>query len=484
MDAATPVQAAVATRRFAQVPGPKGVPVLGNALQIQAEAFHRQLEAWSAEFGDTFRVTIAGRKFLAITDPATIATVLRQRPGVFLKGPRLVQVAKELGFHGVFTADGDAWRRQRQLVMAGLDPSHLKAYLTSIVAVTESLRDRWLVAAREGREIDLLADLMRYTVDVTTSLAFGLNMDTLRQESESIQQHLNVVFPTLFRRVLAPVDVERWLPRRELKGHVDALRKAVQGFIAQARQQLRDQPELAARPRNLLQALVTACDTDGKLSDGDLAGNVLTMLLAGEDTTANTLGWLTWLLHGNPQEWATARAEVDAAIGAGRIPGSLEQLASLDFVEAAANEALRLKPVAPMMIFLAGQDAVVGDVALPKGAFVICVMRPAGLDAARFEEPQAFLPQRWLHGDEGGGAAGMLNAKRVVMPFGAGPRVCPGRYLALAEIKMVMAMLLANFDIAELSAPAGGPAERLSLTMSPTGLKVRLVPRAAPQPAL
>lgn len=467
-------------RPYIDVPGPKGLPVLGNAHQIKPESFHLQLEVWAKEFGSLFRFRITDRNFLGVSDPAVIASVLKRRPEIFFRGPRLVQVAKDLGFHGLFTANGDAWRRQRQLVMAGLDPAHMKTFLPQIVDVAAKLRDRWIKAARESREIDVLADLMRYTVDVTTCLAFGCSLNTTEKgDQDAIQQHLNVIFPTLLRRALAPIDVEHWLPKPGVRQHVAALSEAVQGFIKDARHQLEQQPDLADRPQNLLQALIAACDSEGaRLTDEELSGNVLGMLLAGEDTTANTIGWLMWLLHEHPKEWERARAEADAIVGEGSIPQSLEQLSQLDFLEACANEAMRLKPVAPMNIVQAHQDVVVADVAVPKGTFITCVMRPAGMDQGHFDEPHAFRPSRWLKGGHAEGGA-MMSAKRVVMPFGAGPRVCPGRYLALAEIKMVMTMLLSNFEISTMSTPEGGPREHLKLTMSPAGLTLKLTLRHA-----
>jgi len=367
--------------------------------------------------------------------------------------------------------------------MAGLDPTHLKAFLPAITDITARLKARWTRAAQDGREIDLLADLMRYTVDVTTGLAFGRSLDTLGQDEggEVIQQHLNAIFPAMLRRTMAPFDMEHWLPPRAIRRHVAALQAAVQGFIRDSRERLRQQPQLAQRPQNLLQAMVLACDRDDaqvRLTDEELSGNVLTMLVAGEDTTANTLGWLIWLLHGHPAQWARARAEVEAAVGPSGLVQSLEQLAALDFVEACTHEAMRLKPVAPLIFLYAQQDAVVGDVAVPRGAFVACLMRPAGLLEQQFVAPQAFDPARWMAGGHAAQEGGVLSAKRTVMPFGGGPRVCPGRYLALAEIKMVMAMLLAGFDIRAMTTPAGGPHEKMSFVMSPEGLSVRLALRA------
>jgi len=462
---------------YAELPGPAGLPLLGIAHQVRGEQFHLQLEQWAREFGGRFRFSITHRHFIAITDPQAIASVLRQRPEAFRKGPRLVQVCKDLGMHGVFSANGEAWRRQRQLVMPALDPAHLHSYLGAMAAVTQRLLRKWQAKAVAGEEIDLLADLMRYTVDVTTGLAFGHDLNTLEQgDGQAIQQHLNFIFPALFKRTLAPVDWAHWFPDAATRRHVAALQEAVRDFIARTREQLDREPQLRHKPQNLIQALVATRDADHSLSDDDVSGNVLTMLLAGEDTTANTLAWLVWLLHGHPTELDKARQEVLPVLGGAAVPERVEQLAALDHLDACANEAMRLKPVVPVNITEAAQDAEVDGVRVPAGTFVVCVMRAAGMDPARFRQPHEFRPARWLEAEaEPGAEAGrMFGAKRVVMPFGAGPRVCPGRYLALAEIKMVMAMVLANFELEHVGCEHGEPQERLTLTMAPVGLRMRL----------
>jgi cytochrome P450 len=103
---------------------------------------------------------------------------------------------------------------------------------------------------------------------------------------------------------------------------------------------------------------------------------------------------------------------------------------------------------------------------------VFCVMRPGPTDASHFPDPQVFEPARWLGADAGA-------AKRVAMPFGAGPRLCPGRYLALLEMKMVAALLLGGFELEAVETPDGGEArEALNFTMAPVGLKLRLKTRS------
>jgi len=167
---------------------------------------------------------------------------------------------------------------------------------------------------------------------------------------------------------------------------------------------------------------------------------------------------------------------VRALLGGAAQPADHEQLSRLDFIEACAHETMRLKPVAPLNIQQAIRDTVVGGVELPAGSLVMCLMRPASLDPDHFPDPLEFRPERWL---AGAGNASASSARRVSMPFGAGPRMCPGRYLALSEIKMAIAMLLNHFVVEDVSTADGSEVqERLSLTMAPVGLTMRL--RARP----
>jgi cytochrome P450 len=374
-----------------------------------------------------------------------------------------------MGFNGVFSAEGDAWRRQRPMVMAGFDPGHIKTYFPALVKVTQRFARRWQKAAQAGEPIDLQADLMRYTVDVTAGLAFGADINTLESDAEVIQAHLDKVFPALFRRLFSPLPAWRWLEERRLGRHLQALHAAVAQFIAQARARMDAEPRLRSQPANLIEAMIAARDTEGSgLDDGDVAGNVLTMLLAGEDTTANTLAWMIYLLSRNPAALERARAEVRSVLGARELLENYEDAPRLPFIDACINETMRLKPVAPILMLEAARETMVGTLEVPRGTLLMCLMRAGATDERRFPDAQAFAPERWS-------AMTSNSPKRVAMPFGAGPRLCPGRYLAILEMKMVMAMLLGGFHIERVDTPDGGEArEHLAFTMFPADLRLKL----------
>ena len=473
-------------RSLSELPGPRGWPLVGNLLQLDRQRAHQTVERWARRFGPVFQITLGPTRFLVVAEHHAIAGMLRDRPDGFRRPPRLEVIWNEMGLApGVFGANGDAWRRQRRMVMAGFDPGHVRAYFPALVRVTQRLRSRWQTAARTGTHIDLQADLMRFTVDAIAGLAFGREMHTLESDEDLIQRHLDKIFPAVARRMLAPFPYWRYLrlpSDRRLESDVHAVNAAVQGFITDARQRLHHQPVLREQPTNLLEAMIASADLPHSgVDDRDVAGNVLTMLLAGEDTTANTLAWMFHLMHANPATLRRATDEVDAVMRkVGAAPGDLTMsgIDQLDYIEACIHETMRLKPVGPLNVVQALRDTAVAGVHVPRGTMVWCVMRHDTVLERNFACPAQFEPQRWLEGKDGNAAASA--AKRVSMPFGAGPRVCPGRYLALQEMKMVAAMFLSQFEI-EMLAPIGGGVtrEQLAFTMAPVGLQMRLRRRDA-----
>ena len=212
--------------------------------------------------------------------------------------------------------------------------------------------------------------------------------------------------------------------------------------------------------------LAAADRPDSGLSDAQVAGNVMTMLLAGEDTTANTIAWMIYLLWTHPQALDRACTEVRTKVQDCQQP-TMQEMADLAFIEACIHETMRLKPVGPQLPLQANADVVVGDVQVPRGTIVINLLRRDSVREDLVPQASRFEPERWLQSDN--------PAKRSSTPFGAGPRICPGRYLAMLEMKIAMTVLLGHFDI-EFVGTADGqpPKERLSFAMMPVGLLMRL----------
>ena len=467
--------AAPARRKIADLPGPRQLPVVGNALSIDIDRFHLILEDWARTYGPVFQLRAGPRRMVGVSDPDLIEQVLRARPETYRRDQRVEPVFAELGVAGVFSAEGAAWRPQRRLAMEALSQRNLRSFYPTLAAVAERLRKRWASAPPDAA-IDIQDDLMRFTVDVTTTLVFGHDLNTLEGGEDVIQRDLALVFPTFARRLNALIPYWRVLrlPKdRAVDRAVAALRAWLSELITETRARLAAEPARAARPGNFLEAMLAARDDEGKpFSDEVLFGNAMTMLLAGEDTTANSVAWAVHLLCDHPTEVAALRAELDRELGDAAVPHDLATANRLDYATAIANEAMRLLPVAPLNFAQANHDTVLGDLEIPAGTTVVVISRPAATDARWFAAPTEFRPRRFIDDGVDGGA----HDPGALTPFGSGPRICPGRTLALVEMRVMLATLFKSFDVERVGA-SSDVKEHYSFTVMPSDLKVRIRPR-------
>jgi cytochrome P450/nitrite reductase/ring-hydroxylating ferredoxin subunit len=462
-----------APRRVEDLPGPWPLPLIGNLLQLDLGRLHEILEDWARQYGPVYTYRMGRTPVVAISAPVLSEQVLRARPETFRRLRNVQPVFKEAGVDGVFSAEGEEWRAQRRLVMEALSYRQLRRFYPSLKMIAGRLRERWLRAG--GAPLDIVEELKRFTVDVTTLLTFGHDVNTIEQSGDLIQRRLELIFPAFNRRLFSLVPTWRLVrgpADRRLDRAVAELQAWLAWLIDGARARQAADPTAAAAPANLLEAMLAARDRGGRpFPDAVVMGNLMTMLLGGEDTTAFTLAWAVHHLCDHPEAVAALRAEADAAFaGPSSVPEDIEAANHLAYAAAVANEAMRLRPVAPLIFLEAKVDTVVGDLLIPAGTPVVTLTRPPVRDPRNFADPLAFRPQRWLGQDEG------AHESHAHMPFGGGPRLCPGRTLALLEMKVLLAMLYGTFDV-ERDGHADDVRERYAFTMLPEGLRVRLRPR-------
>lgn len=462
-------------RRIADLPAPRGSLLMGNAKAINSLSFHRVLEDWGRAFGTAYRFRVLGQHFLVLSDRDVIAGLMRDRPDAIRRSARTSRMLDEIGTRGLFTAEGDAWRKERKLVMRAMTPEVIHNFFPTLVALTERLRLRWRAAIDAGRPVDVLRDLKAYTLDVTIGLSMGQDINTLELEAHPLQRDIEFLFHRVARRLTSPFPYWRVpLLRREVDREASAaaarITQSVLGFIAQARERMERNPALRLKPSNMLEALIAARDEAGSgLTDDTVVGNAVTMVFAGEDTTSNTSAWLIDFLSRDARAAGNLAAEADRVLGARAVLDDYQGLEQLDYVDAATREAMRLKPVAPLLALEPVRDIVIGDLAVPAGTTIFTMSRLSTEIGGGIDKPEQFLPERWL----AGAGESADDPGRKMFPFGAGPRFCPGRYLAMVEIKMAMSMMLRNFIIEPVDGAA--PAQEIfTFTMTPDRLPVRL----------
>lgn len=463
-----------AARRLDDLPTPPGtLPGLGNLHQFDVPRLHQVFERWHASIGGPFMARMGPKKIFVSADPGQLQTVLRDRPGRYRRVRQIEACLAEIGANGVFSVEGAAWSAQRRLVMSALNSTHFRGFFPTLHTITARLHRRWKAAAARGEIVEMTQDLVRYTVDVTTALVFGEDPNTLESDGDIIQRHLSLVFPMLMSRINAPLPYWRYLklPRdRRFEHSMAAIHAHAEMLVAHARQRMREEPP--ATPRNLLEALLSARDQpDSGLDDDAVKANVLTLLLAGEDTTAHTLAWSMFYLAQDMDCQQQLHGLAREVLGDAEVCPEHDRLRRLDDFESAAHEATRLKPIVPLIFLEPVEDVVLDGIALPAGTPLFFLLRPAMLDDRHFAAASTYDPQRWApeHG-------GRVHDARAYVQFGAGPRVCPGRHLAGVEIRLVLSMLLRGFKV-ELAADPATVKEVMAFTMMPSRMPLRLTPR-------
>ena len=460
----------VAKQRLEDLPAPGALPWLGNLHQLDSKSLHAQLEKWGQALGTTYTFKFGQKRVLVTSDAEIALSVLKDRPAGFRRVSSIKPVAEEMGMNGVFSTEGDSWRPQRDLVMRALTPHRLEGFFPTLQLISDRLRRRWQRTAHDGVDTNILQDLTRFTVDATATLMFGKDVNTLESDEDAIQQHLGVIFPMIGYRVHALFPYWRYfkLPKDyQLERSLKAVRAFAKQMIEYARDHMRRSP--GEGPRNLLEAMLALRDEPGSgFSDDDVYANILTLLLAGEDTTAYSLAWAMYILAGKPELQSRLHSAALDALGEARMPMTFADTAKLDLFEGVALEGMRFRPVVPLLFLEANDDTDLAGIEIPKGTPVLLLTMPAGFDDNNYRNAKAFMPERWVGRRESRDG----HNSKAFMQFGAGPRFCPGRYLAALEMKIVLAMLARNFSITYAEAP-DVTQEVFAFTMMPSRLRLR-----------
>lgn len=385
-------------------------------------------------YGDIVRFNVGGNWIYLICDPAMIKTIVQDNNKNYTKGMGL-QRAKIVVGEGLLTSEGDFWRRQRRLAQPAFHRQHLNAFAETMAARSAWLAQAWEARADTGVSFDVSAEMMHLTLDIVTRTLFSMELDPA-----DFQTVANA-FPPLLKafeyRAALPFDWVEDLPLpivRRYKAYIADLDRVVNRIIAERRHSGVDHPDLLGM---FMQARDE--ETGEQMSDKHLRDEVLTILLAGHETTANTLSWTWYLLAQNPAVTARLHTELDQVLG-GRLPG-VDDWPQLLYTRQIVDESLRLYPPAWIIARQPIQDDVVGGYHIAAGATVIMSPYLVHRHRAYWEDPAAFRPERFAPGWE-------RNLPRYAyFPFGGGPRLCIGNGFALMEATLALATLAQRYRL-------------------------------------
>lgn len=411
--------------------GPRGLPLLGSLLSFTRDplAF---VEMVARRYGDVARFSVAGIPTFLLSHPDHVQEVLVANHAHQTKDQITRGLGRILG-QGLLTSEGTVWRRQRKIAAPSFSRADVAVYARAMVARAGELADE--ISRTGGSVRDVHADMTRVTLDVVVRTLFarevagvddigptvGALLSSYRHAYIGMQRVLPEWFPTGSRRTL----------RRSTRRIDDLLT----GVIREARAG-------EERGSDLLSRLLAATDDDGAgMDDRQLRDEIVTMFLAGHETTAIALTAALYLLARYPQVAARVRGEVDEVL-AGRAAEAAD-LARLRFTDAVVRESMRLYPPA----WIIGREAVrelrlANGVVVPAGGQVLISQWVIHRDGRWFDAPEEFRPDRWLDGST-------ANLHRhAYIPFGSGPRVCIGNHFAMLEAVLILATLVQRLDLA------------------------------------
>ena len=294
---------------ISQLPGPKGLPILGNLLQIELPKLHLIMEQWADLYGEVYKFKLINKTVVAISNTELIHAILRNRPKTYRRISSIENsVARELHVNGVFTSEGEDWRRQRNITAQALKSECLRRFFPTMQQITSRLYKRWSNTAVAGQAVDVENEWMLFTVDITTNFAFNYDINLLEKESDTFHEHLKKQLPLFYGRINAPFPYWHFikLPSdRAMENSLTCLKDTINSFISLARQRVEIEDKDNYQPANFLEALLLSKDEDGTgFSDEEIQGNIYNILMAGEDTTAHTLSWLLVFDYRTPRDTA------------------------------------------------------------------------------------------------------------------------------------------------------------------------------------
>ncbi len=413
------------------------------------------MDTQAKRYGDVFFADWGGYEWIFVADPESLKTILTQDAGEVLSAPGSVNAILKplLGEQSMILLGGDRHRQRRKLVMPPFHGERLKVYADLIQSVTHEV----MAEMRPGQPFRAREAMQKITMRVILQAVFGLHAgDRYRQLEKLLAARLDMVSSPLASTVVFFPALQRdlgpWSPGHRMAQRSREIDELLYGEI-------RDRRAHPDTSRNdVLSLLLQATDEDGNgMSDTELRDELVTLLVAGHETTATALSWALYWSHREPTIAAQVIQEIEAA-------GAIEDataLTKLPYLGAVCNETLRLYPVAmltfPRMVHqpveLAGYRVDIPGT-LVVGCIYLLHRRPD-----LYPQPEQFRPERFLE---------RQYSAFEFMPFGAGARRCIGYALALYELKIVLGTLLTHYDLALASDRPVQP-ERRGITLGMKG---------------
>ncbi len=412
-------------------PSPPQLPVLGHLHVFgHGPARLQNVLALRQRYGDVVRLRLGGIHAHLIANPDLVQEVLHTRNREFDKHTRGTYKLRLVLGLGLLTSEGSFRLRQRRISQPAFHRKKIVSFAERMVNAAQEMCGEW----REGEALDVHEAMMRVTLRVVSETLLGTDVTN---EAATVGTALDVVIADINRRVNQLFDVMPPIPTRRNRRFMNAmgaLDDIVLGIIGERR---------GARTKqdDLLQMLMDTRDVDTgeSMNDAQLRDEVMTIFLAGHETTANALSWSLYLMSKTPEVARKLRAEVQRVLG--DRPATCEDLPALQTTRQIVEETLRLYPPAWMIARAPVEDTELGGYFLPKRSLLLVSPWVVHRHPNYWSDPEGFDPDRFSP------KARATHHRFQYFPFGGGPRICIGSNFALMEAQLILATLAQRWHL-------------------------------------
>jgi len=446
-------------------PGPRNFSPLGSASALQRDPIRFALEVWH-RYGDVVRFRFLFWSAYVLYHPDQVKQVLQDHHRNYNKAYFNLKVvsSSSLFGNGLFTNDGESWLHQRRLMQPSFHRKRLANFGRLMTEATVAMLERWQRTAPSDAPLDIPLEMMRLTQRIVGLALFTID---LSNEVDTVGGTFTAIRPLLSKYATLPFP-PLWVPtprNRHLQAGLNTLNTIVYAIINERRNRPAD-----TNTEDLLGMLLSARDeeTGEGMSDQQLRDEVMTLLLAGHETTATALTWIWYLLSQHPEVERRLHAELDTVLG-GQLP-TVEHLEALPYTRMVIQEAMRLYP--PVFGFTrhAIAEDEIGGYRIRANSVIFMTPYCTHRHPAFWEEPEVFDPERFTSERSAG------RPHFAYFPFGGGPRQCIGNNFALMEAQLVLATAAQRYTLRLV--PGYKVEPHVLLTMRPRyGLPMTLHPR-------
>lgn len=433
--------------------GPRGRPILGVLPEIRRDALAFLRQTFQ-EHGDVACYWLGPIRSYLISHPDGVKHVLQEHAKTYTKDHVSYSMIRWLVGDGLLTSQGETWLRQRRLAQPAFHRQRIGAMADLMVARTEAMLAHWEAAATAKRPLALDEEMLRLTLSIVGDALFGTNVEA---QVAVVSRAFNLLSDQLVTRFRSGNMLPPVLPTAHDRAWRTAVREldtVVYAIIAERRRRNQDTGDL-------LSMLMLARDeaTGAQMSDRALRDEVLTMLLAGHETTATALTWAWGLLDQHPAVRTQLEAELTQVLG-DRLP-TLADVPQLRYTRMVFDETLRLYPPAYIFSRKVVADDLIGGYRIPKGSAVDLSPYLVHRHPVFWPDPERFDPKRFAPEQVA------ARHKYAYIPFSAGPRQCIGNSFALMEATLILATVAQRYRLRLVGSSL--PAMEPLVTLRPQG---------------